>query len=483
MSEETPRTGRGPGIGEGAALSAPTSPHATPPRAPPPGTKRKRSGPERFWDRRRVRLALAACFALSLLGHYAVSPWTVFPDRTLEIKDTDGELTIPIDLLEGEDTPPPPPPPPPQPAPPPPAPTATATAVAPKHPVVDASAPQPKPDAGAPRDAGVDAESASDAAAFANGTRPSDAASDAPLFAFGDGGLEGVTAGEKLVEVRVNIDVVKTNPVGARLGPLLHGIPQWDDFMAGTDVDPIADVDWIRIYGPSLIRTEKDAVIVHFNMTDARAARDITILSKHDVNGGAYDAGVPGVRAWRGHADRAWRVFMLPRTHVAVMVPPEKANETARVFSRLEPHLNMHEGEAVWIMVKNPSHPMPFLPTSLTELRFWATPRADGGADAFAEADAPDEESARLAARQIHTLGNQMNSLAVKLVTRGLLNDVEVTSEGSMVKVHFAASQEQLEALYDLVSAYLGVNAPPTAPSGAPSSAPSGLPHSPRVPR
>jgi len=469
VSDRTPhRVGR---VGEGAALSAPTAPHATPPDPPPRGTKRKRSGPERFWDRRRVRLALMACIALSMLGHYAVSPWTVFPARTLEMKDTDGELTIPIDLLEGEDTPPPPPPPPP-PAAPPPAPTALPNAEGPKHPIVDASAPRPRPDAGGPRDAGVDAEGLSDAGAIANGLGPSDAASDA-MFALGDGGLEGVTAGERLVEVRVNVDVVKTNPVGARMGPLLRGIPQWDDFMAGTDVDPIADVDWIRIYGPSLIRTEKDAVIVHFNMTDARAARDIAILSKHDVNGGAFDAGVPGVRAWRGHADRAWRVFILPRSHVAVMVPPEKAHETARVFSRIEPHLNMHDGDAVWVMVKNPSHPMPFLPTSLTELRFWARPRADGGADAFAEADAPDEESARLAARQIHTLAQQMNSLAVRLVTRGILNDVEVTSEGTKVKLHAPVSQEQLEAVYDLVSAELGVNPPPTVPSAAPSGVPS----------
>jgi hypothetical protein len=416
---------------------------------------------------------LAACFVLSLLGHYAVSPWTVFPQQSLEIKDTDGELAIPIDLL-GEDTPSPPPLPPPRPAPPPPA-TAVANAEGPKASIVDASAPRPKRDAGRPHDAGVDAEGPSDAGAIANGSEPSDAASDA-MFALGEAGVEGVTAGERLVEVRVNVDVVKTNPVGARIGPLLRGIPQWDDFMAGTDVDPVGDVDWIRIYGPSLIRTEKDAVIVHFNMTDARAARDIAILSKHDVNGGAYDAGVPGVRAWRGHADRAWRVFILPRSHVAVMVPPEKAHETARVFARIEPHLNMHAGQAVWVMVKNPNHPMPFLPASLTELRFWASPRADGGADAFAEADAPDEESARLAARQIHTLVQQTNSLAVKLVTRGLLNDVDVTNDGAMVKVHFTASQDQLEALYDLVSAFLGVNAPPSAPSGAPSSVPSGAP-------
>jgi hypothetical protein len=252
------------------------------------------------------------------------------------------------------------------------------------------------------------------------------------------------------------------------MGPLLRAIPQWDEFMNGTDVDPIADCDWIRIYGPSLIRTEKDAVIVHFNMSDARAAKDIAIVAKHDANGGAFDAGVPGVRAWRGHADRAWRIFMLPRAHVAMMVPPEKAHETARVFSRVEPRLNMAEGQAVWIMVKNPNHPMPFLPASLTELRFWAVPKPDGGADGYAEADAPDEAAAADAAKAVRALRGQMNSIAVKLLTHGLLDDVEVSVDGTKVKAHVPASEEQLEALYDLVAATLGVDQPAPAGSAAP---------------
>ena len=466
-------------VRDGAALSAPTSPHATPPEPDAAGTKRKRSGPERFWDRRRVRLAMFASVVLSLATHYVLSPWRLFPDRTLEIKDTDGELTIPIDLLEGEDRPAAPlPPPPAAEAPPPPVAPPGAAAEGPAF--HDAGAPRPKRDAGAPRDSGSDAESPNETGVTGGtGVGPSDASADA-MPALGDGGLEGVSAGERLVEVRVNMDVVRSNVIGARMGPLLRGIPQWDEFMAGTDVDPVSDVDWIRIYGPSLLHTEKDAVIVHFNMPDARAARNIALLSKHDVNGGAVDAGVPGVRAWRGHADRAWRIFLLPRPRVAVMVPPEKANETARVFSRIEPHLNMQKGDAVWLMVKNPSHPMPFLPASLSELRLWVKPRPDGGADLFAESDAPDDEGARIATRQVHQLLLEMNSLGVKIVTRGVLSDAEVTHDGPTVKLHLTASQDQLEALYDLVAAYLGVNEPTAAAPGSASAAPPSTP--PRAP-
>ncbi len=405
-----------------------------------------------------MRLVLLASLLVSLVVHYVVSPWSLLPSQSLELRDTEGELTIPIDLVENAAPAAPAPPPVPPATTPPPAATVP-PGEGPKHAApVDAGAPRAResPDAGPPRDAGVPSS-------------PRDAgraevadldASDRPELS--DGGVEGLTAGDVLVEVRVNVDVVRGNPIGARLGPLLRAIPQWEEFMSGTDVDPLADTDWIRIYGPSLIRTEKDAVIVHYNMTDARAARDIAIVAKHDASGGAFDAGVPGVRSWRGHADKAWRIFLLPRPHVAMMVPPEKAHETARVFSRIEPRLNMDPAQAVWLMVKNPNHPMPFFPPSLRELRLWAVPRTDGGADGYAEADAPDEAAAADAARELRQVKARMNSFAVKLLTHGLLDDLEVTADGTKVKLHLVASREQLEALYDLIAAELGVSEPPS---------------------
>jgi hypothetical protein len=241
--------------------------------------------------------------------------------------------------------------------------------------------------------------------------------------------------------------------------------------MAGTDVDPVKDAEWIYIFGPSLLHTENDAVLLRYNMSDARAAKNLEILSHKDVNGGGWDAGVPGVKAWRGHADRAWRIFLLPRPHYAVMVPQPKATEAARAFSRVEPHVSLRAGEAVRVTVENASHAIPQLPGGLQELRLWVVPRADGGADAFGEVDAPDEDTAEATAKRVRDLNRQTNSIAVKLVTRGVLDGLEVTSEGTKVKAHLNASPDQLAALYDLVSAYLGVNTPPMSVDPASSGA------------
>src|SRR4029077_9993466 len=126
----------------------------------------------------------------------------------------------------------------------------------------------------------------------------------------------------------------------------------------------------------------------------------------------------------------------------------------ARAFSRAELRTPTGPNEAVRVMVKNPSHAMPFRPPSVPELRFWAVPKDGGGADAFVEADAPDAQGAAVAARQIRQLIQQENAIGVRLVTRGLLNDFDVSSEGAVVKGHLPVSQEQLEAAYDLVAAY-----------------------------
>lgn len=98
----------------GAANEAPTAPHAT---APAPGAALP-GGPARFWDLRRLRVALVIGLVLSVLAHGVLVPFRLSFLPDVALKDVDGELAIPVDLL-GEDTPPapPPPPPPPDPAP------------------------------------------------------------------------------------------------------------------------------------------------------------------------------------------------------------------------------------------------------------------------------------------------------------------------------------------------------------------------------
>ncbi len=472
----------------GASLVAPTAPHATPPAEAPA----KASGPERFWDRRRVRMVLLATMLFSLAVHWVLAPWRLLPDRSgLEFKDVEGDLTIPVDLLGEEPVEAPPPP----------------EKQAPPPTQEDPNAAGAKKDAGprAIRDAavadatvferdagavaltdldggdgpGVDGGSVADADVMADGGDEAGAlvaSADAGSSSGGSGprdpgsmiGLGGiVSAGQVNVTLLVNVAVIREHPVGARLGPLLWGIPQWNDFMKGsqTIVDPIRDTDWILIYGPSLIHTERDAVIVHYSASDAIVDKAVEAIAKRYDKGGPFDAGVPGVKASLGHADNGQRVFLRAQPHVLVVVPPDKANEFARVLQKAPVKPRVRPGEALRLTVKDPwkqvAIPGLKLPNSLKELRLWIIPRADGGADVFVEGDCTDAAAAVDVADALTDLLKRQNAVGVRIVTRGLLNNAKVDAEGDKIKMKLPASPEQLEALLQLTAGALGVSVPP----------------------
>src|SRR5690606_3545495 len=106
-------------------------------------------------------------------------------------------------------------------------------------------------------------------------------------------------AGVQNVVLGVNVAAIRKHPVGARMGPILQALPQWRDFMRGAQspVDPIRDTEWILIYGPSLIHTERDAVLVRYNLSDEAVDTAITGIARSYDKGGSLDAGVPGVKA------------------------------------------------------------------------------------------------------------------------------------------------------------------------------------------
>jgi hypothetical protein len=485
----------------GASRVAPTAPHAT------EGEPGRKTGPERFWDLRRVRIAAALALVASSSIHVAFSPWTLLPHASgIELHDVADELTIPIDLLGDDNTAPQEP--------------------EEQHPSVpdppseqegpggkDAG-PKPKPDAGA-RDAGqLDASptdsGAPDAALIVSSARDAstiaandqdaapvaltglDAGAVASISPEGGAGVPGaggprspaeilgmssvVTAGQVNVTLLVNVAVIRTHPVGSRLGPLLQGIPQWADFIHGaeTKFDPLQAADWILIFGPSLIHTDRDAVFVRYNLPDKAIDDAVDTVSRLSASrGGAFDAGVPGIHAAKTFADNGERVMMRVQPGLLLVVPPDKAAEFAKVYKRTGVSPRVRPGEALRLTVKDPwrqiSIPNLKFPNTLSELRFWIIPHNDdGSADVYGEGDCGTPEHAVEVADALREMIKRLNaSMLVKIATHGLLNGAEIDPAGDKVKMHLGANRDQLEALLGLVAAQFGVNIPPP-PGGAP---------------
>ena len=463
-------------LGEGAAEGAPTAPHATP-RA---STGGRRSGPERFWARWPVRVALALALVVSGVAHCSVVPFDT--PHGFEMNEVDGEAAIPIDMIDQVDTPPQPP-------------------VEPPPPEVKNAEDTAKPSAGAAA-ARMDAGAPVDAAPRdGSPDGPGDASSKIPFeagalgtaldaaVALADAGASSgprdpqaivgsvgaVQADVVLVMLVVNAEVIRSNPVGASIGYLLRGIKQWDDFMSGTDIDPVRDTDWVMVSGPSLVNTMRDVVLVHYSAPAASIDRAVDIVSRKYPQGGPVDAGVPGVRASRVMADRAERIILRAQAHVLAVVPPNVAEKVARqlVASRVPAHIR--PGEAVYLRVANPHHPMPEIPESVTELRLRVVPRTDGGADVFMEGDTKDSAASTEAADVVRRVFRRHDDAITSLITHGLLDHVEVTAEGDLVKAHLVASRDQIQTLVTLVGDFLGVE-PPSQPKAAPPSPSSARP-------
>jgi hypothetical protein len=409
-----------------------------------------------------MRLVLAGCLVVSGVAHCAMVPLEV--PHGFQVEDVEGEAAIPVDVLTEDDPPPPPP-------------AEVKTAEDDKG-ASPASLPPHRRDAGMPVDAGTDA--------------PRDASSDARPDASSDGGLEGgfpdgaiplteggtgagpsasgpkdpqaiigaagaVQADVVLVMLIVNAEVIRTNPVGAKMGFLLRGIPQWDEFMNGTDIDPVRDTDWVMISGPSLVNTGRDIVTIHYAASDATVDKAVEVVSKKYDKGGPYDAGVPGMKATLAHADRFERVLLRPQSHVLAVVPTGVANRVAKQLSVSKVPAHIRPGEAVYLRLVNPHHPMPEIPATITEMRLRVVPRSDQGADVFLDGDTKDAQAAIDAADEVKAIVKRHDDWITASLTHGLLDHVEVTTDGPLVKAHLVASRDQIETLVALVGDFLGV--------------------------
>ncbi len=413
-----------------------------------------------------MRQGLAIGFVLSGAFHYVISPFDIVPSGPpIEIHDQPGELSIPIDFIsEGTG---------------------------------DKPGTKPNSENGSSGgNVGETDAAALEAGANAHGVEGGmgDASVDAEveqaaedgggLIAVADGGVgrdpqsmlgaaASVSTGPVNVTIGVNFAELRKHPEAARLGLVLGGIPQWRAFMSDAQgaplLDPMRDADWMMIWGPSLIETKNDAVIIHYSAPDANVDRIIDTVSHRYSHGGRVDLGVPGVKAWKAFADNGERVFMRPGPHVAVIVPSSKATDFARVIVRNPIHARMRAGEALSVRALRPGGSMPLIPQDISEMRLSIVPRAsDGGGDLYVEGDCPTDAAAQADAETIKTTIAQKNNLGVRLFTAGFFNHVDVTTVGSQIHLHINGTQAQIEALLALVAGKLNVTLPPPSQNTPP---------------
>jgi hypothetical protein len=314
--------------------------------------------------------------------------------------------------------------------------------------------PTPKPeqprelaDAGAPdagsddsRDAGADALAASDAGAGDAGVGPGKDIGDPVALSGSAGRVADANANVRLIIYNQNI---RSHALGARMGKMLRSIGQWRDFFGPTGLDPIRDIDRMLIAGPQLRDSSEVMVVLKYNVSEQRVRQAIDVLVKRDPNGAWIDGKVPAARA---RADRADRIFVMPRPGLLVVTPPSALANVLKVASKIE-FAPPKGREALTAYVVTPWRVfmgLPFqFPRSLKWARLQVTPTSGGGVEATFRAL---DESEEMAKRNAHYLHNTVGT-ATKL-NLGVLGALLGKSQHSFLeKVEFRAEKDEISGI------------------------------------
>jgi hypothetical protein len=241
--------------------------------------------------------------------------------------------------------------------------------------------------------------------------------------------------------ITVDFAEVRRHPEASRVDTMLRYAPAWRAFPS---IDPVRDLDW-------LVQNGDDMIVAHVtpdtgvDAAIAAVAQPITLATG-------------GVKAWRGVVNGFDTVFLRAEPHVVRIVRAAHAEMAARDLLAHPPSRpTFHAGEAARVRKIHPAAEMREIPEDISEMRAWvdSTP-ADSGADLEAEADCPDAAAAQNDAMILATLVRNKNTFAVRMMSGGLLNTVQVWPVGDHVRLHAHATAQQIESVMSLASTLYG---------------------------
>jgi hypothetical protein len=238
----------------------------------------------------------------------------------------------------------------------------------------------------------------------------------------------------------VNFVEARKHPSSGRADAAIRGAPAWRAFPT---IDPIADIDWMTQH--------EDDMLVFHNAPDAKIDAAIAQIARPTV------VQAPNVKAWRGIVNGADIVFLRAQSHYVRIAPARHLDQALREITAGPPASPaFHANEAVRLKILHPAGSYS-VPVDISEARIWIdSVVADASADIYGEADCPSPAAAAADAVAIAEEIKRNNSLGVRVLTAGLLNKVDITTDGNKVKMHVHATQQQIDSVVPLAARYFG---------------------------
>jgi hypothetical protein len=285
-------------------------------------------------------------------------------------------------------------------------------------------------------------------------------------------------------------DRIRGLAIAPRIGALVARLPQWQSFFGPTTLDPIRDIDRLYVAGPQF-RVSSDVVaIVEYGVPRAIIKKAIDRIVAREPRGQWFDGPTPAALA---HADRADRVFVLPKKKIVLMVPPHlKDDAIEKAPSMSFPSIG---GKAAAVaFIKNPSHALRGLglgvdlPHGIDSASVSVTPTEDGGAtlditatDASPEAASDD---AALLTQAINALTQRdvgaLGALLFGGQTLSLIERVSLVADGKKIQGSARITPRQLDRILGFAEAWVdSISGPPPHPSAVPQGSSRPRAHSP----
>ena len=294
------------------------------------------------------------------------------------------------------------------------------------------------------------------------------------------------------VRVLILNDHVRTLPIGPRVGKLIARMPQWSSFFGPTSLDPIRDIDRMYLAGPQFRASTDVVAVIQYGVTEAAMRQALDAIVARPPPGEWLDEKIPVARA---RADRAERLFLMPKGKTLLMVPPHLKNDAlSKAASLRVPAVKGNVALVAYIATpwrillgaRSPAQ----IPHSIASLSLTVEPREDGGAVTHITAVDESPEAAQANAAALTTAINlvtQQNVGALGSIlfggkTLSLVEPVELRAEGKKIVGDAIVTRKQLDRILGFAEGWLDSMEARRAPQGAPAGAGSGAPALPIFP-
>jgi hypothetical protein len=254
-------------------------------------------------------------------------------------------------------------------------------------------------------------------------------------------------------EILVRTSVLRGHPVGVHVGPILGMWPGWRATIHAIARDPVADLDWIDIVGPSDPPHERMLARVAEGAADAAIDGRLVALQARSAEPAASHVEGP-IPAAAAQLDGVLRVVFRPQPHFVAATAAAGGPALSQLLARTRVRPPAAQPlEAVRIDRLRPHDAVRLVPASIRRIRVRVLALAGGDADGSADGDCDSPEEAARAATALRETIAQQNFPLVRMLTHGLLDAIVVTSDGPVVKIHLHATRDQLETVVSLVTA------------------------------